>query len=323
MTSKPAVRVSTIKPGVLVALRTSIRGNVQYEKQNLNEGVLPGGAAVREWETKRTVYDPAEYERAVKVRQKARNTIALACVVSSYGLLCPTENQDALDTAVREARKVVREFNANAKLTSVSLNVFGARIADNDVEAARAIGNELNDLMRAMERGVAKLDVEGIRKAATAALQVSNMVSPGMQERVTDFVKQARDLATKINKNAEVAAKEIDAATMQVLASKRTAFLEIGEFEEVEGPRAAAGRALDFTPEAEVPATTAKRETRRVEIEEAPADAGAETKTPKTARKAHKGKIIADKAKAIKEEAKINKRPRRKMRPAAPVPEFA
>src|SRR5580765_135900 len=87
-----AINTSTLRPGLLVGLSTSISGNVRYRTQTLEEEHLTeDGAEAARWETERTITDPAEYEAAKKARSKARNSIVRVCAASAFGLLCPED----------------------------------------------------------------------------------------------------------------------------------------------------------------------------------------------------------------------------------------
>ena len=140
--------IETLRPGFLISLKTSVRGNVQYAKRDLTQETLTeDGKAVVEWETKRTIADPAEYKKAGEARSKARSIIGSVCVSSAFGLLCPEKAQEELDRAVRDAHKVVDDFNSTATLTRVSVYVMVGKIAADDVEAVKAINSEVSDLI--------------------------------------------------------------------------------------------------------------------------------------------------------------------------------
>jgi hypothetical protein len=45
------IKTSTLRPGYLVSLKTSVRGNVKYSKVNLESQTTEDGVAVAKWET--------------------------------------------------------------------------------------------------------------------------------------------------------------------------------------------------------------------------------------------------------------------------------
>lgn len=242
------LRTSTLRPGLLVSLKTSIQGNVEYRKRDIEaEYTTESGEKRAVWETERTVRDPEEHERAIKVRGKARSFITGICSASSFGLLCPEAKQDELDKAIEEARRIISAFNGNATMTRVSLFVIAGRVAPDDVEAVRAINSEIRDLLTEMEAGVQNLDVKVIREAANKAKAVGAMLTGEAYERVEDAIKVARSCARQLVKAGEQAAVEVDQVALKVIASSRTAFLDLDESGEIADPQTA-GRAIDFEP---------------------------------------------------------------------------
>jgi len=244
-----AQTASTLRPGLLVSLKTSVRGNVSYNRRDL-ENDSDGKVATAKWETERTIADAQEHEAAQKARGKAQSLIRSVCAKSAFGLLCPEGAADELDAAIGEARKVTDAFNATAKLTRVSVYVIAGRVAADDVEAVKAINSEIKDLMADMERGLANCDVKTIRDAAAKAKNVGKMLTPDMQVRVQMAIDTARASARKIVQAGEQAAQEIDKSAIRKITEMRTAFLDLDEQAEVAAP-AQAARNIDFETDAD------------------------------------------------------------------------
>lgn len=237
---------ATLRPGLLVSLKTSIMGNVSYAKKTLEaEHVDDTGAARERWETERTVIDPDDMERAKKARTKASTLVRGVCAASAFGLLCPHDRADDLAAAVAEAREVAEAFNRTSNLSRVSVYVITGKVAADDAEAVKAIKSEVRELMEDMERGVRTMNVKTIRDAADKAKSLGSMLSADGQARVEIAIEVARKAARKIAKAGEVGAAEIDKLTMQKIASQRTAFLDLEEAGTIQAP-AAQSRALDL-----------------------------------------------------------------------------
>lgn len=242
---------STLRPGLLVSLKTSMRGNVRYDKQDKRNVRTADGADVKEWETTRTVFDPVEHELATKVRQKARNLVASCCIpTSSFGLLCLKENVAALQEAKAEARRLVREFNRTAQLSKVRVYVVTAEMADNDEDAMRGVASEVADIIAEMQKGIKELKPEAIRTAAAQALKVGQMLLPAQQARIKETVDVARATARAYVKAGEMAAREVDKLAIEALGSKRTHFLDLSDMEEM-APVKPVGRAVGYAPDEE------------------------------------------------------------------------
>ena len=237
----------TLRPGLLVSLKTSLTGNVSYQKTILeSEHKTEGGAAVERWETERTVTDPVEHEAGKKARGKARSIISAICSKSAFGLLCPENKADELEKAIATARGLAGEFNTGAKFSRILVYVIAGRIAADDVEAVKAINSEICELILAMEIGIQSLDVSVIREAADDAKQLTQMLTKPNQVRLQIAIDTARKVAREIVKAGESAAIEIDNAAIRKLREVRSAFLDVDEASETVTP---AEPELDFNPE--------------------------------------------------------------------------
>lgn len=249
-----ATRISTIRPGLLVSLRTNLSGNVRYTAQEIEaDHVDPDtGARRARWETERVIADPVEHEAAVKARGKARSLITATCAQSAFGLLCPEADEDKLHEAIREARTVADTFNEGANLTHIAVNVIVGRIAADDVEAVRAINSEVRELLAQMERGIRNTDATVIREAANKARGLAAMLSPEAAKRAQIAIEAARIAARQITKAGETAALEVDAVALETVRNSRLSFLDLEDATEVEAPQAAAA-ALDFDTTESIP----------------------------------------------------------------------
>jgi hypothetical protein len=223
---------STIKPGLLVSMKTSVRGGVDYQRTELEpEHNGENGERVARWETKRVISDPAEYKRAIETRGKARTAIISACCQTSFGLLCPEGREAELRTAVDVARIIAAEFNASAQRSTVEVYVITGKVASNDVEAAQAIAAEVRELMSDMETGIKNADPEAIRAAANAARAIGGMLSDEAGAKVSAAIAQARAAARiivkRVEKSGELASKVIADLSVKDIEAARFAFLDM------------------------------------------------------------------------------------------------
>jgi len=247
-----SLKISTLKPGLLVSLKTSIRGNTQYQRVDIEpDHQTETGERRAVWETRRTISDPEEHESAIKVRGKCRSLISGLCANSAFGLLCPEAKAADLESVIAESRKLAESFNQSAKLSRIDVYVIAGRVASDDVEAVRAINSEMRDLVGDMESGIKSLDVESIREAANKARSVSQMLTPESAETVQKAIEAARSIARKIVKAGEAAATEVDRQTLATLAAARTAFIDLDPQGDIAEP-VGEGRALDLAPVAPI-----------------------------------------------------------------------
>lgn len=244
-----ALKVSTLRPGLLVSLNTSVRGGVAYRRLDIEPDHEENGERRAKWETTRTIEDPTGYEAALKVRSKCRSLIASVCCPSAFGLLCPADREEQLAAAIDEAKSLAYLHNKTGTVSEVGVYVITGRIAQDDVEAARAIASEIRDLMDDMERGISKADPEAIRAAANKARALGGMLTPEAAGKVKAAIEQAREAAREITKRV-VKAGELAAAVVQEcktneIAKARFAFLDLEGPQEVQAAPVS-GRGVDL-----------------------------------------------------------------------------
>lgn len=263
--------VSTLRPGLLVSLKTSLKGNIKYDKKVLEQEhiVEETGEAKERWETLRVISDPAEHEAAKKAREKAGTIVRSVCSASAFGLLCPEKRVPELDAAIVEARKIADAFNATAKITKLGIYIMTGRIAPDDIEAVRAINSEVRELMETMEQGIKNVDAQAVRDAANKARKLGQMLSDDANSKVQKAIEAARGAARKLSKAGEQAVQEIDNEAIKLISQQRTAFLDLeGDQGEVAAP-VQEGRAVEFEamPEADAPAPFKSAFARALEIQ--------------------------------------------------------
>lgn len=243
---------STLRPGLLVSMRTSIKGNIKYAKETVEpDHTTPEGARRAKWETEREISDPVEYDAARKARQRARTLIAGVCAASAFGYLCPQDKVAELEAAITEARREVEAFNGGATVTRVGVYVITGRVAPDDAEAIRAINGEVTELMQGMESAIANLDPKAIRDAAARVKQLGAMLTPEAAGKVEEAVAVARAAAKKIVKAGETAAQEVDRAAIAKIMASRTMFLDLDEVVALVDTPAAESRGVDLDPDTE------------------------------------------------------------------------
>jgi hypothetical protein len=242
------VAVTPLRPGFLVGLSTTVRGNVHYERQDIDPAHREGDAEVSEWNTRKTVADAPEHERAEKARNRCRAIVTRVCSPSGFGYLCPEANKDLLDAAIGEARKVAHDFNVTAQLSRVKVAIMVGKIKSDDVEAVKAINSELTGLMQKMEAGIRTKDTKMVRDAADATKALGQMLEPAAAGRAQVAIETARAAATAIAKAAKAgtaAALTIDEAACRRITDMRLSFLDLDDANEI-GTVVPKARAIDL-----------------------------------------------------------------------------
>lgn len=245
------MKTSTLRPGLLVSLKTHVVGNVQYSKTMIeDEHLTKQGLLKARWETERLITDADELKRAKQAIGKASTLVRRICTKSVHGLLCPLQYRDDLMEAVLRAREIAELFNETAQNTAIEVNVLIGEIAADDVEAVRSINSELRGLLDDMQRGIRNMDVKVIREAAAKARQAGQMLSPEANSRVRTAIEAARNAAKDIVKAGDVAEIELDRTAIRRITEARSSFLDIDadEPKAVKRPKAR-GRSVDLNAE--------------------------------------------------------------------------
>lgn len=236
------IRTIMIRPGILVAMKTSLDGGVNYERKDLapaptevidaSGDVVPAEVKVERWETTKITIDPDEHARAVKARGLAVTAIRRCCADTPFGLLCPVDDEAQLDAGIAAAREIERAHNAGSTHTRISIRVLKARVANDDVEAAREIGREVAAMIRDMGAAIDRLDPEAIRKAADRVREMGTMLDVEGRARVGAAVEQARiaarEITKRVIKGAEPAAVVLATIQRSAIEQARVSFLDLG-----------------------------------------------------------------------------------------------
>lgn len=239
--------VRTLRPGILVSLKTRVEGGVTYQKRDIEYAhTVDDGSQVSRWETAKIVEDPEENQQGRKVANDARYLVAKLCVRSDHGLLCLDDNAAELSAAIEAARQLCNAFNATATTTRVSVNAICGRVVADDVVATRAIFSETEKFMTAMTEGLQELNVDKVREACRRALDVGRMLAPEANATVAAAVNTARAQARKIVAAGEQVAIEIDQNALDTIGAARSAFLDFDTPEIDVEAAAPVGRAIDF-----------------------------------------------------------------------------
>jgi len=264
-------KIRTIRPGLLVGLKTRIAGGVRYVRTEIDDRT-DGVREVVEWKTTKTVDDAEQHKAATRVRLDARREIARVCSATSFGLLCPRSEEEALDAAIARAQRMVILHNQEATTSRIELYVLKGRVAEDDEQAARAVASEIRDLIDDMDAAIKKADPAAIRDAATQARQMMAVLSEEKQEIAGKAIEAARKAARDIVRRVEKKGEDIAAVLVEIdgsaIQAARLAFLDMGDQQvpEVQPAAEAAPRVID-TEEAAEAAPLPAVELRRFDVE--------------------------------------------------------
>jgi len=239
--------VARVKPGILVSLGTSNRGNTSYTREVIEYPTeQDDGSVESEMNVRKRVADPDEQRSAEKIRNRARTLILRPCSKSKGWYICPLDRRDELEKGIADARQLVNDFNSMAIYNHIQLNLICGEVQQDDVEAAKTIFNKVGEFMRQMEIGLEKLDVKRVRQIANEAQNVGQMLDGEAKAELEEVIKAARGAATRIKKRGDAIVGEMERSTIRLIAESRTAFLDLDSADEIAEPVSGAGRSLEL-----------------------------------------------------------------------------
>lgn len=200
MQTMSSIAVNTIKPGILVSLKSTVTGGVNYERNDLRAETAATGAEVRHWKTTCYTADPDEHARATKVRNRAIYCVRSLCADTALGLVCPLEREVELRAAIEDMRRIVDEYEATARYTHVRVTVYRGTVDATDAENVNAVAEEVARIVSYMAEALARRDVKAIRDAATDAASLAMIVSDDAAQKLVRAIEAARDAANQIAK---------------------------------------------------------------------------------------------------------------------------
>lgn len=225
-----------LKPGSLVALSTrKDPPGVVYQRADLGEKDLPGGAHEEKWQTTKVVSDPEEFRKAQEIQNKVRSLIRGATVYyPNFGVfICPDEDLPELDAAQTEAAQLVEAFNAEANTVKVQFSLLRGKIADSSKEAIQAVKGELAALLGMLQAAAKAGDVKGLRAAASEAVGLAKALAEDAPATgaLAEAVKTARALAREMVEKVKQGAANLEDAVVEQrlapIAAARAAFLAV------------------------------------------------------------------------------------------------
>jgi hypothetical protein len=230
-----------LKPGmILVALSIKIRGGVHYDRVELERELRDDHSERSAWKTVKTVADVDERQAAEQARHSARYAIKRHCTRTPWGLMCAGENEGELLAGITEARKVENGFNAGASHSHLHVAVFCGRVAEDDVEAARAVRGEIQQILRDVRGAIEGGDVRSMRDLATQTKQMYNLLDEGAEERaalsgaVKAIRRVARDVVRLVEKKGDELESVLTEENLKPINDARWAFRHLAAEEATE-----------------------------------------------------------------------------------------
>ncbi|HET6958947.1 MAG TPA: hypothetical protein VFI56_20270 [Vicinamibacterales bacterium] len=238
----------TLKPGILVSLKTAKRGGIEYKRKNLDadgetaaqpacgecnspvdkvtladsevevyrctnpacktERPADAHTKVEKWETTKIVADKKANDAATRVRNQAGALIRAVCSQSAFGLICPESKESTLNEAIAEARTRVSIFNASDHGKTCQINLY------------------------VLKGRIASTDEEAVKAIRSELLELMDEMRDGIGAGNVEAARDAADRARKMGDMLDSeTSKKVAAAIAEVRETASAVLKRMGKGE--------------------------------------------------------------------------------------------
>jgi len=197
-----------LPPCTIVVQEVSVLGDVRYETLGGESSLLDAGEGliIREEvrTSKKTVTDPAEYQRAVELASKLRSSLrGLGKTLHSGVLLVPKDKDAQLEEALLAVKTRASEFNQTAVHHHVRVSQLRAALTSDVEQAARDMAYTLQKTLEDMQSALAACDVKRMREVAASAKTIIPVLPEKEAKLLGAAVDSVRQQATFIKSSLE------------------------------------------------------------------------------------------------------------------------
>jgi hypothetical protein len=240
--------LASIKPGVLVLFSVHVHDSgITRDTDDLSADnastFVPEGATVRVTKTTTVHRDPAEHDRAIKLRGKIEGMIRRHLTINPFLKHCSFDGFDLLLSDLATCQALADEHNASpeTRYTRVVIYFVPAVIGAADAEdqakalevqtrAARQMAEECKRILDDMSRGIDNLDPTAIREARERAQSFSPVLSAEQSTALDSAIEtatKAANLIGKLQRKGEEAADILASVSREAIGRARIAFLDL------------------------------------------------------------------------------------------------
>ena len=224
-----------VRPGIFPNIRTSVvdkhYGATDKDHQVLVDRIRADGYSEKKTQNTTVRVDPEEWDRASKVRLKARSLVVSVCAKTPWGLIADLDREDDLAGAFLAARAQVDEFNEGSSHYEVKASWFPGVTSGTDASEAANVRVEVIDMVNRLDAALKSADVRNIRKICGDELrQVNMLLDPDIEQHkaVKALIRRAQETARALVKagedNADAIVEVLRDADMSPVAAARAQF---------------------------------------------------------------------------------------------------
>lgn len=202
------VQVKDLKNCFLVAFKVSVHGGISYSHSKEKLEVI-GRREESSWQTDKILNDREEYNKAQSLRGIIKRSLARLGRDGDLGAIVPVENEKDLDALIEENRQKIRQFNEEARFSTMRFTALKFYIQGENEAALEDMLRDLRDLLDELKASVEGADYKGIRDVVTR-LKGFEAVLP---ENAADYLQRA---VADARKQANTARKALEDAGQQL-----------------------------------------------------------------------------------------------------------
>lgn len=230
-----------IKAGYLVSSKTTLCGGVHFTRTEYNKN-KEGERAVTKWKTTKVIDSPDEYRRGEEIRNRINYLVYRVCVLTSFGLLCPSKKKKELEEAIAEGAKLARDYNRTARYSRITPYIFWTQILNDNEDNLKALSSEIREMLDTMKDGILNIgkkplkdSIKEIKKAADKAKRLTEVLDDSYTGKINVAVEEARKAAREITKRVikknESIEEVLKSINTKAIAAARFAFIDTNEKE--------------------------------------------------------------------------------------------
>ncbi len=192
-----------LKPCLLIAANVSRRGGQHYERENETVSLNDEGEEIRNWETKKTTKDTAEFAEASSIQSKAKRTISKLGAHTPIGIVVNLDKEALVEETLEQIEQEVNSYNAGSSHTKIDL-MFGVfEVTGKNVRQLEKVVDSLRGVLDDLGGALNTLDPQNIREVLRRMSGYTEILPDNTARLVDNAIKNAKSKANEISKRSK------------------------------------------------------------------------------------------------------------------------
>ena len=194
------MNIKNLPPSALVAVDISRRGGCHYTHANEVVSTNDAGGLVRKYDGEVTLDNPDEYKAASKIQGKVKRAFSGLGVHSAVGIICPSDQLDAIAKLDGELSTMVNDFNRAATFTRLDYTCLTFKVEGDNVKVLGSMLDGLGDKLMELEAALKTLEPQSIRQVLAGMGGYLEMLPAEAQGVLANALKGAKRTADTISR---------------------------------------------------------------------------------------------------------------------------